>query len=122
VIGTQLRADSLRRRIDETDRRLRTARDGLSLVGGASAPGTIAEDQLLEYGDGLAAYSELVDGRNDLFREWRRTVDENHAHVDRYNVLADSIRRLADTMGEPYYPILTPAEIMVRREAATPAP
>ena len=59
--------------------------------------------------------------RNALYREWRGLVDSNRTYVERYNVIVDSIRAAATAMGEPYYPIPTPAEIAARRGAGAEA-
>ena len=119
VIGSQLRADSLRREIDTADAWLNEAQANIDVLERRYRVGTMGEEGARTYRGALTDYNEQVARRNRLFQEWRRTVDNNHAHVDRYNLLVDSIRRLADAIGEPYYPILTPAEIMVRREAAS---
>ena len=50
-----------------------------------------------------------------MVEEWREVVNNNHHYVDRYNLLADSMRSVAGRMGEPYYPIRTPAEIATSR-------
>ena len=118
VIETQLGADSLRRAIDAADQVLSDARERIDGLERRIRTGTMGEGGERTYREELVSYNELVAKRNALFREWRGTVDTNHAHVDQYNLLVDSIRRLANLIGEPYYPILTPAEIMVRREAA----
>jgi hypothetical protein len=117
VIGTQLRADTLRQEIDAADARLRTARRRLDRVEGELLRGAVSVQVERSYRADLSLYNEQVDQRNSLFQAWRATVDSNHVHVERYNLLVDSIRKLATVMGEPYYPIMTPAEIAVRHES-----
>jgi hypothetical protein len=119
VIGTQLRADTLRQVIDAADTRLGVARQALDRVEVELARGAVSIDLERSYRADLARYNEEVDRRNALFRQWRATVDSNHVHVERYNLLVDSIRALATVMGEPYYPIMSPAEIAVRHESGT---
>jgi hypothetical protein len=56
-----------------------------------------------------------VSERNELFADWRATVEANHEHVRRYNRLVDEIREGAARMGEAYFPIPSPAEVAYRR-------
>ncbi len=117
VISTQLRADTLRQEIDAADVWLRSARQTLDRTERELLRGPVSADVERAYRNDLTRYNERVNERNVLFQEWRATVESNHVHVERYNLLVDSIRRLATVMGEPYYPIMSPAEIAVRHEA-----
>jgi hypothetical protein len=120
VIDTQIRAERLRDEIERADRRLSAARDSLERLERRllreSGTGPVARS----YRDDLTVYNTDVGERNALYREWRLVVDSNHQYVHRYNLLADSIRHLATLMGEPYYPVPSPAEIAVRREGVLP--
>ncbi len=116
VITTQLRADTLRREIEAIDEGLRESRRQLDFMEQSIYDLRSARDVEAVYRDGLADYNSEVGRRNALFESWRATVESNHEHVERYNLLADSIRALATVMGEPYYPIRSPAEIAARRE------
>lgn len=121
VITTQLRADTLRLEIDAADAGLGASRDALDRLERAVLDGGATPDTERAYQRQLVEYNQGVGRRNALFEEWRSTVERNHAHVERYNLLVDSIRALAATIGEPYYPILSPAEIAARHEAASGA-
>jgi len=122
VIGTQLPADSLRLLIEAADEKLESVRGHLDRIERRLSLGASGVRDESTYRDELAGYDALVSARNASFLDWRAIVDSNHAHVDRYNLLADSIRRLATGIGEPYFPIPSPAEIAVRHEAAAPVP
>jgi predicted nucleic acid-binding Zn-ribbon protein len=116
IISTQIEADSLLEEVRRLDEELRAGRTRIEelerrLVGGSV---TLAEER--SYRERLAAHNGRVDERNAIYRRWRATVDNNSTYVERYNAIADSIRALANALGEPYYPILSPAEIAVRRE------
>jgi hypothetical protein len=115
VVRTQLRADHLRREVDRDDRELAVRREALDrlerqVVRGPPIPSGVEAG----YRRDLRAYNTEVAARNQRFREWLAVVDQNHGYVARYNELADSIRGLAERMGEPYYPIASPAEIAHR--------
>jgi hypothetical protein len=118
VIDTQLLADSLRRKIARLDDGLRDGRRELERLERQLLVGLVNRSNEVTYRQRLEEYNLAVAERNELFRKWRVAVDDNHAFVDRYNLLVDSIRTVATRMGEPYYPIPTPAELVVRREAA----
>jgi len=122
VIQTQLQADSLRDAIEQADAELLVGRLELDRVEQQFLRAPVTRAAELSYRDRLAEYNDRVAHRNDLYRVWRIAVDANHRYVERYNLLVDSIRTVAAAMGEPYYPVLSPAEMTVRREAAAEDP
>lgn len=111
VIRTQLRADTLRREIEDADHDLGASRGELERAERRFVTQPVSRSAESAYRRNLADHNQRVARRNELFRDWRDTVDRNHLFVDRYNLLVDSIRGLAERMGEPYYPIRSPAEI-----------
>lgn len=115
VIATQLRADTLKRAIDEADIQLRSAQESLDTRERQARMRVSSATFESAYRDEVARYNEQVAKRNQLAGSWRETVEGNHASVARYNALADTIRTLALRMGEPYYPIASPAEVAARR-------
>lgn len=115
VIGTQITADSLRRAILDADETLGAAQRRLDRVDSDVLGTSLPRAQEMVYRRNLGDYNEQVARRNELVKRWRETLEENHVHVDRYNAVADSIRGLADRMGEPFYPIRSPAEIAATR-------
>lgn len=114
VVQTQVRADSLLGALEATDEQLRDARGDLDRLERAALDRR-GRGSLSGYSRSLEAYNDRVGDRNQLFARWRSTLEQNREHVNRYNVVADSIRTLAERMGEPYYRIRTPAEIAVLR-------
>lgn len=119
VIATQVRADTLRKALQALDLELRQARGRVDLAERDARDGSPAEATASEYRQALGSYHRRVSQRNALFRSWRQTLEENQKNVIRYNQLVESIRELAERMGEAYYPIRTPAEIAVLRGWAT---
>ncbi len=117
VITSQLRADGMRIEIDAADADLGESREELDRLERAVLSGRANPETQRVYQRLFAEYNQAVGRRNALFEEWRTAVEGNHAHVERYNLLVDSIRALATLIGEPYYPILSPAEIAARYEA-----
>jgi len=115
VVRTQMEADSLRLAIEAIDAVLEARREELDGYEQRAERGAISREDERSYREDLASYNHGVRERNELFRRWQATVEENHAYVDRYNELADSVRTLAGRIGDPYYPILSPAEIADRQ-------
>lgn len=112
VIQSQIEADSLRALLESLDVELRDSRGRLDLLE-RSALNTRARGSVSGYYRALEAHNRRVRTRNELFASWRRSLESNQEFVERYNLVADSIRFLAESMGEMYYPIRTPAEIAV---------
>jgi hypothetical protein len=121
VVSTQARGDTLRSWIEAADSALAESRRELDVLEQQVLRTSGASTLEGRYRSDLAAYNEKVMERNRFFQEWRETVAENHHHVDRFNLLGDSIRGHAENMGEPYYPISTPAEI-ANRSGLLPTP
>ena len=48
----------------------------------------------------LGDFNQRVARRNQMVDDWRETIAGNHQFVDRYNLLADSMRTVAERMGE----------------------
>jgi hypothetical protein len=115
IVATEMRAGTLRTAIEAADEGLASARSRLDNVERAAEVRGLDLSQEISYRDDLAAFNAEVRRRNELVREWRQILTSNHEHVDRYNLIADSIRAVALRMGEPYFPISTPAEIAAAR-------
>lgn len=112
LITTQVASDTLKEAIESADIDLGRSRQLLDNLearpgfrGGADAT----------YLRELREFNRKVAARNRMVEDWREAVANNHTHVDRYNLLADSIRSVARRMGEPYYSVRTPAEIATAR-------
>lgn len=120
IVVTQLEADSLHRIISRMDEGLEGTRRHVDSYGGRAVGGMLPPGVYDAYRNELDAYNRRVGERNALYGRWREVLDRNHAAVDRFNGLADSVRGLAAAMGEPYYPIPTPAEIATEAGIAPP--
>lgn len=99
VVSTHIHADSLHTLLESMDIQLDAMR------------GDLSTDPRRPRGS-VADYNKRVEERNALLHAWRLTLEENHERVGRFNLLADSIRGVAARMGESFYPIRTPAEIL----------
>jgi hypothetical protein len=117
VIETQVDADSLRKTVEQADSDLRRERRELERMEQQLLEGPVTPQLESDYHTALEHYNRGVNDRNATFRALQAVADRNHIHVDRYNLLVDSIKRIATAIGEPYYPVLSPAEIAVRRES-----
>jgi hypothetical protein len=120
VVTTQLAADSLRWVIERMDGGLEATRRKVESYGRRAVDGALPGRVYDAYRAELDDYNRGVGERNSRFEEWRAIVERNHAAVDRFNRLADSIRGLAIAMGEPYFSIPTPAEIALERGLEPP--
>lgn len=122
VMQTQLLADSLRAGIEAADARLRQDRLALDRMERRAEGRGLPPALYDEYRYALERYNQQVLERNDRFQRWRGVVSRNHASVDLYNQLADSMRALGTRMGEPYLAIPSPAELAVRHGLGVAAP
>jgi len=111
VILTKLEADSLRGAIDRVDADLGRRRRDLAGSDLQVVSGGISRPAAGSYPLDRAGYDQRVADRNQLFQRWRVVIDHNLDYVSRYNTLVESILDAAHRMGEPYYPIRSPAEI-----------
>lgn len=115
VMRTQLGADSLRRRIQQMDRELGSRKQSVAAFERFVQDGALPAHLYDAYRAELDGYNRQVQGRNEVFARWKEVVVRNHAAVGRFNGLADSIRSLADRIGEPYFQIPSPVEIAAER-------
>jgi hypothetical protein len=120
VIASQLRSDSIRSVVGSIDEDLAVSRERLDVFERQLSARSISAGVERDYRRELTTHNLTVEHRNDLLSEWMEVIEMNHQQVARYNALVDSIRALASEMGEPYYPIPSPAEIASRN--GIPAP
>lgn len=114
VMRTQLLADSLRRAIHQLDADLKADRAALSVFERRADRGGLPPLLFDEYREDLDEYNGKVAARNTGYDRWTSVVERNHRAVGGYNVLADSIRGIGATIGEPYIFVPSPAEVAVR--------
>lgn len=115
VVRTRARLDTLRTVIEGEDRKLEQERRALRAYGRKADGGALPPHLYEAYRVDLERYNEHVARRNESFQEWEAVIARNHAAVDRYNALADTLRALAGVMGEPYYPVPSPIEAAEER-------
>jgi hypothetical protein len=115
VVRTRMRADSLRAIIEEIDRELVKRKEAVSAYDRHVSQGALPSRLYTAYRRELDAYNRRVMERNQVFERWKAVVVENHAAVGRYNSRADTIRALADRIGEPYFRIPSPVEAAAER-------
>jgi hypothetical protein len=82
--------------------------------------GTLPPDLYARYKRDLARYNLHVAERNARLRDLQEIKARYNAAVGRYNLLADSIRQLAERMKEPYYAVPTPVEAAIERGVLKP--
>lgn len=114
VIRTQVEATKRLAEIRQMDRGLRLFRGSISAQERRAVRGRMPDGLYDDYLYSLDSYNGSVAARNRRIEEWREAIARNQSEVDRYNSLADSIRSIATALGEPYFPIPTPAEVAVR--------
>ena len=114
VVRTQLRADSLRARIESMDDTLEGSRGGFSDYDRRLGEGTLSPSAYGEYRARISSYNDRVTVRNSWFARWQRAVGNNRDAVKRYNQLAEEIRVTAARMGELHYNVPSPVEAAVR--------
>lgn len=118
MVRTELRADTLQRALEQDDELLKRRQIGLHSYGRRARGGALPEALFHVYRTELRAYNRRVEQRNDRWTEWKQVRARNRAAVMRYNTLADSIRHVAQRMGEPYVSLPLPAEAAVERGLA----
>jgi predicted nucleic acid-binding Zn-ribbon protein len=121
VVRTQLQADSLRSSIEAADSLLENARRRMDAYERRASLGILPHAQFESYRRELETFNRDVTERNHRLAHWETVIGENHAVVEHYNQLADSIRAVAASMGEPYFDVPAPVEMAARR-GLTPPP
>lgn len=111
VVQTRQEADLLRQEIERLDRALGAGERAVAAYGEHAESGALPRHLYPSYRADLEEYNRGVGERNARFERWKEVVRRNHAAVDRYNALADSMRAVALEIDDPYYPIPSPVEI-----------
>lgn len=115
VVRTGSRSDTLFRAIERTDSVLEDQRARVEQYGRYARDGTLPSALYARYRQDLARYNTAVEARNRQVARWRTVRRENEQAVANYNRIADSIRGIAESIGEPYYPIPAPIEAAAER-------
>lgn len=120
AVRARVRADSLRRDIEAMDRQLDGVRAALAPYERRAVDGAIPEALYPAYRARLDDYNRAVRRRNVRLAAWREAVEASRAALGRYEVVADSMRALAEAMGDPYYQVPSPVEVATRHGLAPP--
>jgi predicted nucleic acid-binding Zn-ribbon protein len=120
VIRTQLAADSLRDQIESVDTELDRERRRMDAMERRATLGALTHQDFERYRVELDAFNQRIGERNARLSAWQEVISENHDVVSRYNQLADSIRAVAATMGEPYFDVPAPVDMAARRGLTAP--
>ncbi len=120
VIRSQVAADSLRSIIEETDVVLDSDRRRMDAFERRATLGALDPIALERYRTELDEHNRRVTERNRRLVVWQEVITENHRVVGHFNGLADSIRAVAASMGEPYYDVPAPVEMAARRGLTAP--
>lgn len=115
LFRVQARLDTLHREIAREDSVLRVEERRVTRYDRYARDGQLTEGLYSVYRRDLDRYNEHVRGRNARFEAWRRTIGAESVAVARYNLLSDSVSRIAARMGDPYYPIPRPVEAAAER-------
>jgi hypothetical protein len=122
VVATQSEAERLRRAIEARDRQLEDDRRVIARYEDRAVDGAIPEALYPAYRRHINEYNRKVGERNEWYAQWKRAVEANDRAVNRYDSLADTMRALAERMGDPYYNVPSPLELAARRGLLPPAP
>lgn len=122
VMRTRAELDTLKGVLDREDAALERERRGLRAYDRDAEGNTLPMPVYEAYRVDLDRYNEHVARRNERFGRWREVLARNHAAVDRYNALADSLRVVAEVLGDPYYQVPSPVEAAAERGVVKPAP
>ena len=114
VVRTQLRADSLRSRIEAMDDSLEGSREGFDDFDRLAVDGSLSPRAYREYRSRILRYNDRLGERNAWVPRLNRAVGENRDAVKEYNRLSEEIRLIAARMGELHYNIPSPVEAAVR--------
>jgi hypothetical protein len=122
IMSTRAELDTLKRVLDREDGALERERRALRAYD-RKAEGSALPTHVYEaYRADLDRYNAHVARRNESFQAWQSVLARNHSAVDRYNALADSLRAVAQVLGDPYYQVPSPLEAAAQRSAPAPAP
>lgn len=122
VLRTRAELDTLKQVLDAEDLKLERERGALRRFDREARGDALPASVYGAYRVELDAYNQHVERRNERFREWERVLARNHAAVDRYNALADSLRTVAAVLGDPYYQVPSPLEAAEARGVVRAAP
>jgi hypothetical protein len=122
IMSTRAELDTLKRVLDREDGELERERRALGAYDRKAQGSTLPTSVYEAYRADLDRYNEHVAQRNRSFHTWQAVLARNHAAVDRYNALADSLRAVAEVLGDPYYQVPSPVEAAAQKSAPPAEP
>jgi hypothetical protein len=115
IIRTSMTADSLRQLVDSDDREIEQERRVVERYSAFAYRGALPNHLYGSYRLDIDSYNRRLATRNRRADEWKEISRRNHAAVEQYNRLADSVRVIAERIGDPYFPVPLPAEAALER-------
>jgi hypothetical protein len=115
LVREQLEADRIRSWLDAEEQRLAGKRNAVESYGRHARDNVLPHHLYGAYRQDVEELNERIRMRNQKLEELRLTIARRNSAADRYNVLADSMRTLAVTAGDPYHAIPLPAEAAAQR-------
>ncbi len=122
MMRTRAELDTLKKVLDREDRVLEGEKRALDAYDRRAEGKALPRHLYDAYRADLDRYNQHVAKRNESFHTWQEVLARNHAAVDRYNALADSLRAVAAVLGDPYYQVPSPIEAAEERGVLKPAP
>lgn len=121
VMETRSASETLRAEVEAGDARLKSERAVVQRYTRYARHGALPAHLFGGYREALDRYNQQVSERNRKVGEWQTIIARNHAAVDRFNALADSMRTAAAAMGDPYYAVPSPLQAAAERKGARAA-
>jgi hypothetical protein len=105
----------MRRRVESADSALNREVEVLRKYSVASDGGMLPAPLYAQYQRDRQRYETELNARQDWFARYVDVEGRYHSSLDRYTVLSDSIRALANRIGDPYYHVPLPVEAAAER-------
>lgn len=115
VVRARIELDSLKRVIARRDLELEEKREEIDRFARRHRNGTLPYGLYAPYRELNDEYNKGVVARNQVNAELKDVLARTNAAVDRFNQLADRMREIARSIGEPYPRIPDPFEAAVER-------
>lgn len=122
LIRAEARLDTLRRALEGGNEALEEERSALDAYETRMREGPLPPEGYALYRERVDRFNRHAERHNARLRQWNAAVARKDEALDRYAALADSARALARELGEPIYPIPSPAEAAVERGVIRPVP
>ncbi len=122
LIRAEAKLDTLRRGLEGANEGLQEERRALDAYEERMRREPLPPEGYALYRGRVERFNREAGRHNARLREWNAAVARKEEALERYTTLADSARALARELGEPVYPIPSPAEAAVERGVIRPVP